>query len=1006
MKKFDKKLFKSPGSRFRGLPFWAWNTDVTEEKVTHQIEIFKKMGFGGFIIHARKGLRTEYMGEHFMDMVRLSIEKAKELDLRVWLYDEDGWPSGCAGGKVTVDKKYRQKTLLFTKEKLEALKKEEAIRLGEPYLLACFDISLDTDGYLKEYKQTAEHDGCIRAYVMTAPNNPRFNGQAYIDTMNRAAVERFLEITYDKYFDHFGEEFGKTVEAIFTDEPQLARIPPLAVSDLDSFCDASISWSDDFPETYKQAYKEDIVSRLPEIFWELPSGHENTVRYRFHAHTADRFREAFSKPIGAWCEKHGIKFTGHYMLEETLESQTLCLRDDMRNYADQGIPGIDVLLGGYEFTTALQCRSVAQQSGKTQIMSELYGVTNHTSDFRDYIHLGNWQAALGVTERVPHLTWMSMLGEGKRDYPANFGYQSPWYRDFTAVEDHFARLNTLLHSGDPSVRVGVIHPIESHWLIYGPNDKTGSLRKARDERFHNICEWLLFDCIDFDYINESLLPEQFDGKRSVGKMSYDAIVVPDCLTLRKSTVKILEKLKENGVRIIFMGNIPSLIDGTANNCAEKLAEKCDKIAPTYESLTSALSDLRSFELFDADGMRDRKHIYRERLVGDERFIFITPATTVSDKEDTSKIEYTVKLFGEYIPTVFNTFSGEEDTLAHEYKDGKTLVYFSLASYDSLLLHLKSGNDGGKSAVADTKKAKNIRILHPSSVKRAEDNVLLLDMAKYSLDGNEYFEQEEILRIDTACRKILGLPSISGKISPQPWTVNDDVKKSVFLKFEIECDKETEAFLAFERAKAVKLNGESVDIAPIGYYVDKDISKIFLPRLKKGRNILDAEVIISKTVGVEPMYLLGDFDVELRGTKKKITETSESKDFGNATDQGMPFYSGDIIYEIEIDTPEGDLELSATHYRGALLKVSLDGEDRGNIILPPYRLKIPKVEAGKHTLTVICRGNRHNTFGSLHWAIYDPYFGPRHWHKTGDAFSYSYKLCETGILSPLNIITSP
>ena len=96
-----------------------------------------------------------------------------------------------------------------------------------------------------------------------------------------------------------------------------------------------------------------------------PADGKNATRYRFNAHIAHRFREAFSKPIGKWCREHGIKFTGHYLYEQSLEVQSRSLRDVMRNYAEMEIPGIDVLLGGYEFTTALQCRSVAHQYGRT-----------------------------------------------------------------------------------------------------------------------------------------------------------------------------------------------------------------------------------------------------------------------------------------------------------------------------------------------------------------------------------------------------------------------------------------------------------------------------------------------------------------------------------------------------------------------------------------------------------------------------------------------------------------
>ena len=990
MKSFEIKNFKYPDSRFRGLPLWAWNTDVTADKVIHQVETFREMGFGGFIIHARKGLRTEYMGEHFMDMVRLAIKKAKELDLRVWLYDEDGWPSGYAGGAVTTEKKYRQKTLLFTKEKLGVSNKEQAIEKGEPYLLAAFDVTLE-NGFLKSYRQT--ENGPIFAYVCTAEDNPRFNWQAYIDTMNPEAVRRFTELTHEKYYSLFGDDFGGTVEAVFTDEPQIAREETIAFSDIGDVFSASIPWSDDFPITYMNEYGEDIIKKLPEIIFEL-EGAPNTVRYRFNAHIADRFRLAFSKQIEKWCREHNIKFTGHYLYEQSLEVQNLSLRDVMRNYEDQDIPGIDILLGDYEFTTAMQCSSVAHQSGKAQMMSELYGVTNYTSDFRDYIHWGNWQAALGVTERIPHLTWMSMLGEGKRDYPANFGYQAPWYRQFSKVEDHFARINAAFEGGTPTVKVGMIHPIESHWMIYGPKDKTMAERQKRDNEFHGICEALLFDCIDFDYINEALLPSQYDGKRNIGRMQYDAIVVPDCLTLRKSTVDILGSLRKNGTRIIFAGDVPHFVDGQKNSAAEELAKSCENIGLCRKELAEALSPLRSFELLKKGGQRTREYIYRESAFQNDRVIFICPAKAIEDKENSDVTELIFSTEGYYTPTLLDTYSGEVFIPEYEYKNKKTLVYLSLCAYDSVLLYLKKEKSEPKKKEEQKETKTQIK---PAllSVCRSEDNVLLLDMAEYSFDGEKYFGEEEILRIDGAARKEFGLPSISGKVSPQPWSVCDDVKKKLFLRFSFDSKIETKAALAFEGAVSVSLNGEKADLSPIGYYVDKDIKRIALPTVKKGRNILEAQVTLTKTVGAEPMYLLGDFGVVLDGIKKTVT-APENMGFENIAAADMPFYGGNLAYELAFTCDGGDVLINVAKYRGTLLCVAIDGEDRGDIILPPYTLCIKNVKAGEHKLVITCFGNRHNTFGSLHFAEYDPYCGPMHWHKIGDAFSYDYRLCEVGI----------
>src|SRR5690606_6060831 len=155
----------------------------------------------------------------------------------------------------------------------------------------------------------------------------------------------------------------------------------------------------------------------------------------------------------------------------TLESQTHATGEAMRSLRAFQIPGIDMLCDNMELTTAKQAQSVAHQYGREGVLSELYGVTNWDFDFVGHKAQGDWQAALGVTVRVPHLAWVSMAGEAKRDYPASIFYQSPWFREYPLIEDHFARVNVAMTRGQPLVRVGVVHPIESYWLAYGPEEQ-------------------------------------------------------------------------------------------------------------------------------------------------------------------------------------------------------------------------------------------------------------------------------------------------------------------------------------------------------------------------------------------------------------------------------------------------------------------------------------------------------------------------------------------------------
>ena len=90
--------FKHPTSEFRGAPFWAWNGKLDPEELRKQVRIMHRMGLGGFFMHSRVGLNTPYLGPEWMKCVDACVDEAEKLDMQAWLYDEDRWPSGAAGG--------------------------------------------------------------------------------------------------------------------------------------------------------------------------------------------------------------------------------------------------------------------------------------------------------------------------------------------------------------------------------------------------------------------------------------------------------------------------------------------------------------------------------------------------------------------------------------------------------------------------------------------------------------------------------------------------------------------------------------------------------------------------------------------------------------------------------------------------------------------------------------------------------------------------------------------
>ncbi len=1030
-----EELFANPTSLYRETPFWAWNCKLKADQLKRQILTFKKMGMGGFHMHARTGLGTPYLSEEFLDRVSDCVNTAKEEKMLAWLYDEDRWPSGAAGGLVTKDPKYRTRYLMFTSEK--RTETPDATNDDSGKLLACYSVRLDADGALASYKQINENDPVepgaekFYAYRMVEGQNPWYNDQAYADTLNPKAIQKFLEVTHNAYFKAVGNEFDKTIPAIFTDEPQFSRKSVLKFAREKK--EVKLPYTDDLPETYRATYGADFFATFPEVIWELPGEAYSLARYRYHDHISERFSSAFADIVGAWCDEHGIRLSGHLMEEPSLESQTHSIGDAMRSYRSFQLPGIDMLCDNFEFTTAKQAASASHQYGRGGVLCELDGVTDWDFNFMGHKGHGDWQAALGVTVRVPHLAWVSMAGEAKRDYPASISYQSPWHDKYRLIADHFARVNATLTRGNPRVRVGVVHPVESYWLIYGPQDRTATKRQQAEENFQNLINWLLRGLIDFDYICESLLPSQCPvqmGKTFiVGQMGYDVVIVPPTLTLRSTTLERLEKFQADGGRVIFAGDVATLCDAVESTRALELAQKCEQLPFTRTALCSALKDVCECEVLKKqDGFPLNTLISQMRNDGNVRYLFLVNTERMGNGNDTI-----VRIRGNYQIEYLDTVTGTITPLQASQENGWTLFDYCIYPHGHLLLRLTPAPESRGIKLQQPPLGDQLveeltlkRLSGTMPITLDEPNVLVLDMAKWRLeDDTQWQEREEILRLDNQVRKRLGLRPRGGHIV-QPWVYGLDYQKRTTLELSYQIDSsirvENPLFAMEEPERATLfLDGIPVKFEDCGWWTDECIRTTVLPTLEPGTHELLVKVAYANSSNIEKCFLLGDFGVELRGDVARITPPVRELYWGDATRQGLPFYGGNITYHCkfnlteaqELDlripsrvtnTPAGMTipnvvrEVPFAAYRGVLASATLDGKPMGDLAFAPFQCSLGKVEAGEHTLNLTLYGSRVNSSGALHLSFRFNWMGPNAWRTNGDMFSYEYQVQPLGIIS--------
>lgn len=1033
--KFNKEAFKNPPMANRGIPFWSWNSTLDDkEKLRRQIGYFKDMGFGGFMMHSRTGLKSEYLGKEFMEAVKFCTEEAEKQGMYAWLYDEDRWPSGYAGGFVLKeDISLCIRYLQFNQNEQDVTdSEEEGLAKGIDYFVAAYDVEVDDDGNLASYKRIGRHDKARfqKWYAFSKRTNPDgwFNGSTYIDPLNPDAIKKFLEITHERYYKTIGEYFGKVAPAVFFDEPALAPSCPLPNSKGNE--PASIAWSYTIPKYFKEKYGYDILDKLPEMFWQLPGGKLSKVRHDMWDTISERYAVTYNDQIADWCRKHNIKSTGHYLREEECEAQILFNGDLMRQYRSMDIPGMDALgVGEPEPIIFQQVRSVARQYGRKDIACEMYGVSNWEFDFRTFKTLGDWMASFGVTTRIPHLAYLSMEGEGKRDFPASIHYQSPWYTKFSLIEDYFARLRTVLTSGKPTTDIAVIHPIESGWMLYGPCDKTSAERAELFENFCNLNNWLIRGFIDCDLLCEALLPElcaceQSEVGLTVGNMIYKTVIVPNkTVVLRKTTVEILNKLINNGGRVVFVGGCPSCLDAEGAKLLTEVYKKSDTVKYDKNAVIEAFVSERSIDILDESGNRDEHFFFQLRNDGDKKWLFVT--SVIFEKQPPKNGRKTkIVINGNYVPKVYNAFDGSIGDIEYSFNNGKTEIYNTFFAQDSLLLSLEpaDGTVESKHESSDEKVIWSKKITDAVEYSLSEPNVLLLDFAEYSVDGGEFRPKKDLLKITLETKAELGL---SDK-GIQPWALEDKpIEHNLALKItvdsEIEC---ADVCLGIENPSITEMiwNGVRLDsTADEGWYIDEAIRKIRLPGLKKGENELFLSMPLGVKTWAENCYLLGNFGVKLKnpetavldrqdrlitdyGVKVRasavtVTERSPRITFNSIVTQGLPFYSANITYKIPVKIDSsGTLQIKADKFVGALMSVSIDGDEKGNIIYQPYTLEIPNIEPGEHTVEITVYGTRYNTLACLHLyrdTIWNA--DPGWFRRGGDDWTDDYRFKEFGIL---------
>ncbi|MFW5877936.1 MAG: glycosyl hydrolase, partial [bacterium] len=561
------ELFADPPAEYRTVPFWVWNEKVTQTMIDEQLEDFHDKGFGGVFVHPRYGLITEYASAEWYELVKYAKEKAENLDMYLWLYDENSFPSGFAGGLVPAE-------MPESYENGIAMKKHE-MEVFEPDTSLSWIAFYEKDGegytriendYEKYIGKEGEFIGIEKVFYQPSK---WFGGFTYVDLIHPGVTEKFIEVTMTGYEKTIGEDFGGVVPGIFTDEP---NISPRAKG--------SLRWTTDLFEVFEKTWDYSIEENLVSLFEE--TGDWKKVRHNYYSVLLDLFIERWSKPWYEYTEEKDLKWTGHYW--EHGWPDPVHGGDNMAMYPYHQVPGIDMLFNTMEerpdqfgnVRAVKELSSVANQFGRSRALSETYGASGYELNFHDMKRNGDWQYALGVNLMNQHLSYQSMLGDRKHDFPQTFSYHTPWWDEYRGQADYYARLSLAMSSGFQVNHILVIEPTTSAWMHYLPASDNSELNLIAED-FHRFINEMEYYKIEYDLASEktmrdfgSVLNEQL----VIGERSYSTVVIPYGLTnLDRSTMILLEEfLKDDGMIISFEA-YPEFVNGIKTNEVKNLFEE-------------------------------------------------------------------------------------------------------------------------------------------------------------------------------------------------------------------------------------------------------------------------------------------------------------------------------------------------------------------------------------------------------------------------------------------------
>ncbi|MGV2886463.1 glycosyl hydrolase [Paenibacillus taichungensis] len=591
---WNRDAFENPEAQYRVHPFWFWNGDMEEGQIKRQIAEMSAQGVGGFFICPRQGLEIPYLSEAWFDKVRIAVEAAAACGMQVWLYDEYPYPSGMAGGEVTLDfPEAKQRQLVHQQICVHG---GETVDHELPWgrILVAKAIPKDAQGKrlwhesidLRSNIGNIQTDQVYQETGLTSYNRKRFFTYRtafrllwkapagewdviifqeeemddfkyygnFVDPCHKEAMSRFIELTHERYKEAVGEQFESVIKGMFSDEiAPLGRIP----------------WSPQLPRFFSERCGYSLIESLPALLHgDVPDAER--IRYDYYQSLHLLLRESYHKQVHDWCEEAGIQYAAEVpgVRMTTQLFSHMPGGDSAHEKIGRPLSWILERYGKKMRDNPKMVSSLARQLGRSRNLIECFHSVGWSMTLQDAKWMIDRMAAMGTNFFNFHAFFYTIGGLAKHDAPPSQFIQNPYWRHFRQLGDYTGRLSYLMSSGTADIRIAVLDPTTTFWSLmgnplhgfeYGGEDEA---ERAKLDRLTNdwmrITSHLLENRRDYDHLDPELLAEAVlnEGTIQIGVARYDVLILPPMLNLEAAAWQQVKQFVEEGGTVISVGMPP------------------------------------------------------------------------------------------------------------------------------------------------------------------------------------------------------------------------------------------------------------------------------------------------------------------------------------------------------------------------------------------------------------------------------------------------------------------